>query len=323
MKTKNIIYTFIDAVASEMKTDFPEKNYPIVYIGSEGKSYYKPSNNTICIAEKDCHNGITLAEEVMHWIRGQFSETDTDDIIKESIVQEFFGRLGEEFFRELFKGTEYEKLFWKDRRNIRSLVNKSETFRTHIRKTWKKIHRADNDFKRNCRRIAKFSKKMEKQLEKAYGRFTSGKYSADRYFTEVQNILKDIREIDAICEFFPYEFTTASIKNLLFYKQLFDEMDTYADGSEEYKQFFQKMIREVGEKSKEIIEAIELDLDALGAIRVANKFSIQLAIANNEVHRQGYVAAEEFIENNADWLQRIPELLHRTNEEIYEKYISH
>lgn len=339
-------------MARKLNIVLPDDKMPDIWPSPRSDITSASSGNTIYIHDSHIGSGQTYAEEIMHFFRNYLSDGDTSDRRTNSRVQEFFGRLSEDFARKLVNGTDLERLFKNEKRS---------DWISNI----KKINHAD--LKRRVAFHEAEIRKLEAASEKTNARTENIRtFPAVRHYEELNQLLfqigylgkQDGRNEDEAENKLRMKVISEGAKrneeNLNAIEtempeadQIFGELKNLRDEVSGFCRDFIHNGRAAGqqvyatcnrmyEEFKASLEIICQHNPKLAALleglshqagtgarqrrlmkkHEAEKSSIERELENLP-HFRGYLLAEKFIEHNPEgWEKMLPELLRMTDEEV-------
>jgi hypothetical protein len=111
-KVEKDVHSAMKILAENQGVKLTSKDYPKVIVSKKDTSSYNPKEKSITIIPRHIGDGITYFEEASHALRDLTQERNGVPYdYQDDRVQEFIGRAGETFGRNLTKGTDLEYLF--------------------------------------------------------------------------------------------------------------------------------------------------------------------------------------------------------------------
>ena len=289
---------------------------------SKDDSGYNAEDGNLYIHPNDIGDGLVYFEEAMHFLRGQEVPKEDDD----HIVQEFFGRLGESVGIECVQGTKYSYL-----------VDGREPEHCSDLNFLKEICSLTFEYLNSYRKFIESSKMQIKNSLKLVG--ISKEYFSDlvdvveKYPTEIneKEILNSIGQRTVKYLQWRKELGKSLLPKVIEDDNKFNDtiellVDGMVDGlssksqhSEyEYQMFMTTNLKTI----KGIIECYGVNINEARLKLESTIRKIDNYLHETEVHLVGYVAAEQFMEQNADFMLQVPNLFKMSNKDIFEKFIN-
>ncbi len=316
--------------------DYKVKDFPKVKLSKNNKSYYNFDDKNIYLTKKDIENGTAYYEESAHFLRHML----VSEMIKKSNhkVHEFFGRLGEGIGRKLTKNTEYKYLFdEKKGRNFSDLNFFEKKIEEVIdSETLKDKHRLrNNEILLNSANVGKIINNCTIELGKAIINYDDEK-DDEKLLNDVtgvfENYTKNLKELKGKIYKEIIEYNYNFFYNL---KNLYENVLKLTEGknnlngnwAEEERKSIEERCREnyfyIQKNYKRISKASELCYNFLNLVKTKSDIiNFKHGFANYDFynHLLGYVAAEQFIKNNSDFMTKARSVFRQNNETIYNTY---
>lgn len=330
----DVNYT-LEAMIGLLEPDLFAK--PKIQASTTNTSYFQPNTNVIGIHKNHYDDGIIYFEEASHAIRAHLVHP-RDDI--GMLVQEFFGRLGEEIGRKLIAGTTYERLFeghpprnFSDdslyEREVRNFLSSSSSFGTIIRT----MEAVDNAKLMN-RAFHQAGIEMAK-IVVDYAVEEAPQVIRDKYQSAWNLIIQRTKEIEN--DIFPKDFLDFNKSYCDIISRIGEQAVTLSKYTKEFQHTEDEDIRGKLQSSIQVyLQTIkQLVVKLVESTRIYQKESrtdedmqevylnmLLLEFADYELHAIGYVAAEEYIASGADFMSEAPDLFRRPDQEIYDRFVS-
>ncbi len=316
--------------------DYKVKDFPKVKLSKNNKSYYNFDDKNIYLTKKDIENGTAYYEESAHFLRHML----VSEMIKKSNhkVHEFFGRLGEGIGRKLTKNTEYKYLFdGKKGRNFSDLNFFEKKIEEVIdSETLKDKHKLrNNKILLNSANVGKIINNCTIELGKVIMNYDDEK-DDEKLLNDVtgvfENYTKNLKELKGKIykEIIEYNYNFFyNLKNL--YKNVLKLIEgknnLNGNWAEEERKSIEERCRDnyfyIQKNYERISKASELCYNFLNLVKTKSDIiNFKHGFANYDFynHLLGYVAAEQFMRKNSDFMEVAPELFRKSEEEVYNNF---
>jgi len=323
----------IDTLASHLGVEVKER--PKIVASDIETSYHRPETNEIGIHASHKGDGITYFEEAAHYLRDQMYSEKEDGA--STAMDEFFGRLGESIGRKIVD-KEHARLF-KGKKERKSSDPKL------IAKKTKKLIEIANTFEAVSKKLDEITVRYDKiyvpcskhlnRIVRAYESYnkTNNLEKLNERFCSIGTDLRaDIARVQE-----SKRFSSERVKTTI--EIYIANLKLFRDNMGRIKEYNQQHPGnqgiELGKMNRELKHCLDRAREILKEQKIRNKkygefdsarmeIELPLLIETNSeiIHSLGYIAAEEYVKQNPNFLREAPELFRQSDEEIMERFIT-